>query len=135
MEPNNDPREPQRPYTSMVPMGQEIARRMGRRAFVVGFTCYEGEAGIGARGDPQGFHSTIRTNQDASIELEELLNAARFDYALVDLRDRSREAEWLKTPIVSRPLANKGMRAVWPEVLDAMFYIRVMAPNEVTRPR
>ena len=42
--------------------------------------------------------------------------------------------EWLKTPIVSRPLASQGMRAVWPNVFDARFFIRVMEPNLATRP-
>jgi hypothetical protein len=30
-------------------------------------------------------------------------------------------------------MANQGMRAVWPDVLDAMFFIRVMEPNGASR--
>ena len=128
-----DPKDPRRSYRGMVPMGAEVWRRAGSRMFSIGFTCYEGVNGIGAPGDPQGFRSEIKSDQDPSIELEEILNAARFDYALLDFRNSSGNGAWLKAPIVSRPLANQGMRAVWPNVLDAMFFIRVMGPNEATR--
>jgi erythromycin esterase len=128
-----DPKDPRRSYQGMVPMGAEVWRRAGSRMFSIGFTCYEGVNGIGATGDPQGFRSEIKSDQDPSIELEEILNAARFDYALLDFRNSSGAGAWLKAPIVSRPLANQGMRAVWPNVLDAMFFIRVMQPNEATR--
>jgi hypothetical protein len=50
--------------------------------------------------------------------------------SMVDLRTPAAGGEWLQSPIISRPLANQGMRAVWPNVLDAMFFIRVMQPNQ-----
>jgi len=128
-----DPKDPRRSYRGMVPMGAEVWRRAGSRMFSIGFTCYEGVNGIGAPGDEQGFRSPITSDQDPSIELEEILNAARFDYALLNFRKASGAGAWLTAPIVSRPLANQGMRAVWPNVLDAMFFIRVMQPNEATR--
>jgi erythromycin esterase len=136
IDPNVNPKNPQRPYTTMVPLGEQVWRRIGPRAYVIGFTNYEGVMGIG---DPvndkeNSVRSEVEKDQDPSIELEELFNAARFDYALVDFRKPAPEGEWLKAPIISRPLASQGMRAVWPNVLDAMFYIRVMEPNLATRP-
>ena len=131
-----NPADPQQAYTNMVPLGEEVWRRIGPRAYVIGFTCYEGSMGIGDPADKENsWHSDVRKDQDPSIELEELLNAARFDYALVDFRKPAARGEWLNTPIVSRPLASQGMRAVWPNVLDAMFFIRVMEPNLATFPR
>jgi erythromycin esterase len=136
VDPNINPTEPQRPYTTMVPMGEQLWRRIGTRAFVIGFTCYEGSNGFGDPANKERYwHAEVRRDQDPSIELEELLNAARFDYAVVDFRKPAAGGEWLKTPIVSRPLASQGMRAVWPEVLDAMFFIRVMEPNLAIFPR
>lgn len=137
IDPNINPKNPQRPYTTMVPLGEQVWRRVGPRAYVIGFTNYEGVMGIG---DPvndkeNSVRAEVEKDQDPSIELEELLNAARFDYALVDFRKPARGGEWLKAPIVSRPLASQGMRAVWPNVLDAMFFIRVMEPNLATFPR
>jgi erythromycin esterase len=129
-----DPGNARRSYATAVPAGDVVWRRLGRAMFSIGFTSYEGVNGIGAPGDPQGFRSQVREDQDPSIELEELLNAARFDYALVDFRHRAPGDRWLRQPIVSRPLANQGMRAAWPDVLDAMFFIRRMEPNLATQP-
>jgi len=54
-----------------------VWRRVGSRAYVIGFTCYEGRMGIG---DPKNNHGSflgaVEKDQDPSIELEELLNAA-----------------------------------------------------------
>jgi erythromycin esterase-like protein len=135
IDPNINPKEPQRPYTNMVTVGEQVWRRIGAQAFTLGFTCYEGSAGIGDPNDKESWNSPITKDQDPSIELEELFNATGFDYALVDFRNLAAQGEWLKTPIISRPLAHQGMRAVWPNILDAMFYIRVMEPNLATRPR
>ncbi len=130
-----DPKDPQHGYTGIVTLGEEVWRRIGRQVFTIGFTCYEGSAGIGDPKDNDGsFLSTVKKDQDASIELEELLNAARFDYALVNFRTPAAHGEWLKEPIISRPLGHQGMRAVWPNVMDAMFFIRVMEPNGATNP-
>ncbi len=130
-----DPKNPRQPYTGIVTLGERVWRRIGQQVFVIGFTCYEGSMGIGDPKDNDGsFLSAVQKDQDPSIELEELLNAAGFDYALLDLRKPAAHGEWLKAPIISRPLAGQGMRAVWPNVLDAMFFIRVMEPNLATNP-
>jgi erythromycin esterase len=129
-----DPKTPRRSYRTTVPMGELVWRRLGQQMFSIGFTSYEGVNGIGAADDPQGFRSPIVEDQDPSIELEELFNASRFDYALVGFRRVARGGEWLRQPILSRSLGNQAMRAVWPNVLDAMFFIRCMEPNLATRP-
>jgi erythromycin esterase len=136
IDPNINPAKPQRPYTQMVPLGEQLWRRIGARTFTIGFTCYEGSNGIGDPADKERYwHADVQKDQDPSIELEELFNATGFDYAAVDLRHVAAGGEWLKTPIVSRPLSNQAMRAVWPDVLDAMFFIRVMKPNGAVIPR
>lgn len=136
IDPNIDPAKPQASYATMVPMGEHLWRRIGPRAFMIGFTCYEGKNGVGDPADKERYwHAEVQKDQDPSIELEELFNAAGFDYALVDLRKPAAGGEWLKMPMVARPLAAQGMRAVWPNVLDAMFFIRVMEPNLAVFPR
>ena len=131
-----NPKEPRQAYTGLVSMGEHVWRRLGPEVFTIGFTCYEGKNGIGDPKQNDGsFLSEIQKDQDPSIEFEELMNAAHFDYALVDFRSPGVHGEWLRGPIVSRPLANQGMRAVWPNVLDAMFFIRVMEPNLAMPPR
>jgi len=136
IDPNIEPAKHQTPYTTMIPMGEYLWRRIGARAFMIGFTSYEGSNGVGDPADKERYwHAEVEKDQDSSIELEELFNATGFDYALVDLRRPAAGGEWLKTPIVARPLAAQGMRAVWPNVLDAMFFIRVMEPNLAVFPR
>ena len=125
IDPNIDPAEPRRPYTTMKTMGGEVTRRIGSQAFMLGFTAFEG---TNAFGDPKEV-VPVRKDQHPSIELEELFNAARFDYAVVDFRKPAADGNWLRTPIISRPLGNQGMRAIWPDVMDALFFIRVMEPN------
>jgi erythromycin esterase len=135
IEPNINPKDPQQPYTGLVSMGELVWQRIGPQAFVIGFTCYEGSNGFGDPKDKDGsFINAVKKDQDPSIELEELLNAVPFDYALVDFRKPAAHGEWLKESIISRPLASQGMRAVWPNVVDAMFFIRVMEPNGATNP-
>jgi erythromycin esterase len=136
IDPNINPAKPQQPYTSMRPMGEQLWRRIGAQSFIIGFTSYEGSNGFGDPADKERhWNSSVQKDQDASVELEELFNAARFDYALVNFRTPATGGEWLRTPIVSRPLANTGMRASWPQVLDAMFFIRLMEPNRGAIPR
>ena len=130
-----NPKDPRQSYAGIVTVGEGVWRRVGRQAYTIGFTSYEGSHGIGNPKDNDGsFLSVTEKDQDPSIELEELLNAARFDYALLDFRNPAAHGGWLKEPIVSRPLGNQGMRAVWPNVVDAMFFIRVMEPNLAGNP-
>jgi hypothetical protein len=56
--------------------------------------------------------------------MEELLNAAGFNYAFLDLRSTKKGAAWLKTPIRSSPLGNSAGLRNWTEALDALFFIR-----------
>ncbi|MEO6223068.1 MAG: erythromycin esterase family protein [Vicinamibacterales bacterium] len=130
-----DPAQPRQAYTAMVPMAQYLAQLLGSDLFAIGFTGSEGVHGVGDPNDKESWHSVIKRDQHPSIELEELLAATGFDYALVDFRTQTRQGRWLTSPIVSRPLGNQAMRAVWPSVFDALFFIRVMEPNLATRPR
>ncbi len=130
-----NPAEPRQSYAGIATVGDGVWGRSGRQAYTIGFTSYEGSHGIGdPKGNDGSFLSVTEKDQDPSIELEELLNAARFDYALLDFRTPAAQGGWLREPIVSRPLGNQGMRAVWPDVMDAMFFIRVMEPNLAGNP-
>ena len=130
-----DTRDSSYSYNGIATVGDILWKKLKEQLYIIGFTCYEGNVGIGEPNDPQGFHETIVEDQDPSVELEELLNATKYDYALVNFRSKSKGNEWLHTPIISRPLANLGMKADWTQIMDAMFYIRVMEPNGATQPK
>jgi erythromycin esterase len=108
-----------------VPMGQYVWERLGRDAYVIGFTAYGGNKGFVVGGKPAvSWAGPLEQDQHPSIEMEELLNAAGFDYAFLDLHTSRKGGGWLKTPIRSRPLGNHAGLRNWTEALDAMFFIR-----------
>ncbi len=62
-----------------------------------------------------------------------MLRLAGFENAFLDMRRRSPGGEWTSEPQFCRALGYKSMRARWPEVLDALYYIREMKPATALR--
>jgi hypothetical protein len=106
-------------------VAQYVQAVMGREFYSVGTTVYEGlwwtDGGMWAQPD-----------QDRSFELEELLVAAGFEEAFLDVRSLSNEAEWLREPVVSnvfnRYTFNPGFRGVLPFVFDGILFLRTARP-------
>lgn len=73
----------------------------------------------------RGMPASPVASHPAHVQLEDLLAAAGFDYALLDLRDG---AAWLRQPIVAVPVANRPALEVWPDYFDSLFFIRDMRP-------
>lgn len=105
-------------------MGQRSWEALGPELYVLGFTAY----------DLAPFDQAPRLSQSAEVEFEELMHAADFEFAFVDFRSPPTGGEWLGEPIISRPMANYGMKARWPRVLDGMFYMREWRPAARTVP-
>ncbi len=99
-------------------MGQLLWDALGQELYALGFTSY----------DLSSFEPAPHSSQSEEVEFEELMQAAGFEYALVDFRHRPAKGEWLSEPIISRPMANLGMKVKWPRVLDGMFYMREWKP-------
>jgi erythromycin esterase-like protein len=99
-------------------MGQLLWDKLGQELYALGFTSY----------DLSAFEPAPNSSQSEETEFEELMKAAGFEYAIVDFRKLAAGGEWLNEPIISRPMANYGMKARWPKVLDGMFFMREWKP-------
>jgi erythromycin esterase len=108
---------------NLKPMGQYIKEKMGNRAYIIAFTAYKGSFGIKWK-DGNGYAVPIAVNQRPELEIEELLNAASFDYAFVDLRKPAKGGEWLKQTVVARPFGNAALKGEWYKAVDAFFYTK-----------
>jgi erythromycin esterase len=114
-----DPRMPANPHQGTTSMGQLLWDALGQELYALGFTSY----------DLSAFEPAPHSSQSEETEFEELMQAAGFEYAIVDFRHQPTGSEWLNEPIISRPMANWGMKARWPKVLDGMFYMREWKPS------
>ena len=112
-----DPRF-ENPYPDLVRMGHRVWEALGDEVYVLGFSAF----------DMSAFEAHPVTDQAEEVEFEELMAAADFEYAVVDFRHLPGGGEWLREPMISRPMANSGMKAVWPRVLDGIFYTRDWRP-------
>jgi erythromycin esterase len=113
-----DTRMPDDPRRGTTPMGQWMWEALGQELYVLGFTAY----------DLAAFEQAPNSDQSEEVEFEELMHAAGLEFAIVDFRRLPPGGEWLREPIISRPMANWGMKARWPRVLDGMFYMREWRP-------
>jgi erythromycin esterase len=114
-------------YINSVTMGQHVWETLGSQVYAIGFTAYGGTHGMsrGARSEI----SPVRQSSHTSVELEELFNAAGFEYAFLDFRSPQKGGEWLSTPIRARYLGDGlGLRN-WTKTMDGTFFIREQKPN------
>ena len=107
-----------------VPAGHRVREAMGDSFYTVGFIAHSGTAGsvFGAPWDippaPEGSMSDLcKKTGHALLYLD-----------LDTLRAHDNGA-WLNERLVARPRGYAPMRAVWPEVNDAMVYIETMTPS------
>jgi erythromycin esterase len=109
-------------YDGYTTMGQVVWDRIGRDAYVVGFTAGGGQAGL-------WWAAPLQLDPPLPGSLEELFVEAGFQNAFLDLSDPPPGGEWLQEELLSRPFGYAYMRARWPLHLDGMVFIRVMQPS------
>ena len=114
-----DPRMPANIRQGTTSMGQLLWDALGQDIYALGFSSY----------DLSAFEPAPNSSQSEETEFEELMQAAGFEYAIVNFRHHPAGGEWLSEPIISRPMANWGMKARWPKVLDGMFFMREWKPT------
>lgn len=103
-------------------LGERLAAELEPDPYVVGFTAYQGQKGSIF----QQPHSLLVPTRGS---LEDLLGHTDLELAFLDLRHLSslEGGAWLARPLIARPIAFKELRGVWPEHLDAFFYIRTLS--------
>jgi erythromycin esterase len=112
-------------YEQTVPMGHPVREHFGERVYTLGFAAYEGE-----RGRP--WTAAYPLAPPGKDTFEDLCARAGLENAVVDFRSAGKDGEWLRRPLVARPLGYSPMRGDWTTVLDGMVFTRRMTPTTRT---
>ncbi len=112
-----------RTYATYVPMGEVAHRSLGKQMYSLGFTAATGRAGSAFSRKPEDLWKPTPGS------LEDLMERAGLENALVDFRNPPRGGAWLREPLISRPLGYTEMMGNWSEILDGMMFIREMTPS------
>ncbi|HYO11844.1 MAG TPA: erythromycin esterase family protein [Thermoanaerobaculia bacterium] len=96
-------------------------RTLGGQMHSLGFTAARGKT------IHHGQHQDLL--KPTSGSLEDLMERAGLENALVDFRHLSRGGRWLRKPLISRPLGYAEMKGDGTEVLDGMMLLREMTPR------
>jgi erythromycin esterase len=116
------------PAPNMVPAGHVASERLPNDVYTIAFMGAEGEQGTARRG--AAAPTAIPPADSAS--LDGLLRDTGMERAFLDLRTIPRGGEWLRSPMVARPLGYGAMRTVWPNHVDGIFFMRRMTPSTPT---
>lgn len=111
-------------YQDMEVMGEVAWKALGDQMYTLGFTAYEGNVGTAFRTTPPE-----PLDKPSAGSLEDLMFRAGLENAIVDFRHPPRGGEWLRQPLISRPLGYAEMKADWTQVIDGMMFTRVMEPS------
>lgn len=112
-------------------MGYVIKDSLKDRVFNIAITGNKGELGwINHMDSTKTFRLSIEKNVKAGT-LENLLDAAGFQYALINLKNPSKGGEWLKGRFRCRYYGGPGSDAEWHKAADAILYIRDFSPTNI----
>jgi erythromycin esterase len=112
-------------YRQFRPMGDYVTEALGEGSYSLGFTAYEGSAGV-VGGEP------TELDPPSAGSLEDLMARAGLENAFIDFRNPPDGGGWLRQPLVSRPMGYSEMEADWGSVMDGMVFTRRMTPSEAT---
>jgi erythromycin esterase len=102
-------------------MGYYLDEVLGTESYAIGLTSYRSAGGH------------IVTDQHQLPEFEELMSAAGFNQALLDLRRARAEASWAGEEFLARPILYGTLPAVWSDLLDALLFVREHHPSVSVR--
>lgn len=109
-------------YEGVVNCGTVAHKALGDVMYTIGFTAADGKAG-----NVWG-KTTMELPEPSEYSLEHLCVRTDVPFLFIDFQSLPAD-HWLRQPVVSRPLGYGEMSAVWPDQLDAMFYIQTMFPS------
>lgn len=98
-------------------MGRPVWDALGEASYVIGTVSY------------RGTENQIVSDQHPLPEFEQLMEAAGFDYALVDLRAGAPAGSWLGGSFPARPYGHHTEERGWSEILDALLFVREQEPR------
>jgi erythromycin esterase-like protein len=113
------------PYSGHIKtMGHIAWEALGDTIYNVAFLGYEGHTGWA-----NGSFPVTELERPVPDSLEDLWGETRHDNAFVDLRHVARGGEWLKTPLVARPVSHMPLEADMSQLFDAAVFLRRMEPS------
>lgn len=110
----------------MIPAGHLVAQAFPGEVFGIGFLAYDGVIGQSQR-DTTGTRRALTPAPAGSLDA--LLHDAGFENAFLDLTGIGPGGEWLREPLLARPLGYGRTTARWPAHLDAFVFTRTMTPS------
>jgi hypothetical protein len=113
-------------YAETVATGDVAHRLLGEDYYSVMFTAWRGKKGYPM---PFPWCAPADIPKVPQGSLEDLLHGAAVPYAFVDFRSLPPGGQWLRQPLVARPMGYSPMRADWPAAFDAVFYAEEMFPS------
>jgi erythromycin esterase len=113
-------------YADTTSMGHLAHGLLGQDYYSVMFTAYHGKKGYPMSG---ALPDAIEIPGAPKGSLDDLLHSAGKPYAFVDFRSPPVGGEWLRKPLVSRPMGYSPMEADWSKAFDAVFYTEAMFPS------
>ncbi len=109
-------------YKGVETAGHHLCEALGDDAYVVGFVAAAGRGGLPWSGPGRPLDAPPKNS------FEDLCVRAGLENAFVDLRGTP-DGHWLRERQVAAPLGNSPMRAVWPDVLDALVFLKTRTPS------
>jgi erythromycin esterase len=105
----------------MSALGDAVAAALGDAAYAIGVT-----AAVGRNATP--YRAPVELLPPTRGSFEELMSRAGFGAAFVDLRRLPRGGDWLRRPLVAKPVTYVEMLGRWPRHLDGLLFVREMQP-------
>ena len=113
------------PAPNMIPAGHVASTLLPNDVYTIAFIGAEGHQGTARPGAAPP--SAIPPADSSS--LDGLLRDAGIERGFLDLRTSAAGGEWLREPLVARPLGYGPMKSVWPNHIDGIFFMRRMEPS------
>lgn len=107
---------------NQITMGDVVYDALGNQVYAMGFTAKEGSWGT-------IFSGSIDLAESEPQDLEGLFSQAGYTNGFISFRNAEGGGQWLRNPLVSRPLGYVRVGADWSQVLDGMVYTQTMVPS------
>jgi len=108
-------------YRTFKPAGAVARGTLGGSLYTVAVLAYQGRYRA-----MRGKSGELARPSDGS--LEDMLHRTGFAHAFLDLSHEDQFPDWLRTPVVARPIGYMEMKARWQDVYDGVLFLDRMEP-------
>lgn len=103
--------------------GDLVAEELKEQAYLLAFTAFTGRKG---RALPGRVPSPLLEPTRGSFE--DLMSRTGLAAAIVDLRREVEGGQWLRRPLIARPISHKELLGIWPRHVDGLFFLHTLEP-------